>query len=135
MTTILIQGAASAKEVPGIAAIADAAELRFTMTAEELRAALPGAEVLLGWDFAAGGLHAAYGILAAVTKTQRAIDDLLDVSRTDDSVAIDVAVEVPQTALGKRGRRRQDREGQGPFERAYPLIHGSILQFSDRSSW
>ncbi len=60
MTTILIQGAASAEEVPGIAALAATAELRFTMTAEALRAALPGAEVLLGWDFAAGGLEEAW---------------------------------------------------------------------------
>ena len=60
MTTIVIQGAASAEEVPGIAAIAEAAELRFTVTAEEFRAALPGADVLLGWDFAAGGLEEAW---------------------------------------------------------------------------
>ena len=60
MTTIVIQGAASAEEVPGIAALAEAADLRFTMTADELRHALPGAEVLLGWDFAAGGLEEAW---------------------------------------------------------------------------
>ncbi|MCH7554496.1 MAG: D-2-hydroxyacid dehydrogenase, partial [Proteobacteria bacterium] len=60
MTTIVIQGAASAEEVPGIAALAEAADLRFTMTADELRRALPGAEVLLGWDFAAGGLEEAW---------------------------------------------------------------------------
>ena len=61
MTTIVIQGAASAAEVPGIADLDGTAELRFTTTADELRAALPGAEVLLGWDFAAGGLEAAWG--------------------------------------------------------------------------
>ncbi len=60
MTTVLIQGAASAEEVPGLAAIADAADFRFAMTADELRAALPGADVLLGWDFAAGGLEEAW---------------------------------------------------------------------------
>ena len=60
MTTIVIQGATSAEQVPGIAAIAHAAELRFAMTADELRAALPGADVLLGWDFAAGGLEEAW---------------------------------------------------------------------------
>ncbi len=60
MTSIVIQGAASAEAVPGIAAIADTAELRFVMTAEEMRAALPGAEVLLGWNFTAGVLEEAW---------------------------------------------------------------------------
>ena len=60
MTTIVIQGAASAEQVPGIAAIAEAAELRFTGTAEEFRAALPGADVLLGWEFAAVGVEEAW---------------------------------------------------------------------------
>lgn len=60
MTSVVIQGAASAEAVPGIAAIADTAELRFTTTAEELRDALPGAEVLLGWDYTAGGLEEAW---------------------------------------------------------------------------
>ena len=60
MISVVIQGAASAEEVPGMAAIADTADLRFSMTAAELRAALPGADVLLGWDFAAGGLEEAW---------------------------------------------------------------------------
>lgn len=60
MTCIVIQGAASAEEVPGIAAIAHEAELRFTKTANDLRDALAGADVLLGWDFAAGGLEDAW---------------------------------------------------------------------------
>ena len=60
MTTIVIQGAKSAEDVPGLAAIAEKAQMRFAMTADELRAALPGADVLLGWDFAAGGLEEAW---------------------------------------------------------------------------
>ena len=60
MTCIVIQGAAGAEEVPGIAAIAPEADLRFTKTADGLRDALPGADVLLGWDFAAGGLEEAW---------------------------------------------------------------------------
>ncbi len=60
MTCIVIQGAASAEEVPGIAAIAPETELRFTKTAAGLRDALAGAAVLLGWDFAAGGLEEAW---------------------------------------------------------------------------
>lgn len=74
MTTIVVQGATSADDVPGIAALAEGpgiaalaegpgepeVELRFSMTVGELRAALPGADVLLGWDFAAGGLEEAW---------------------------------------------------------------------------
>ena len=60
MTVIVIQGAADAAAVPGIGALDGAADLRFTTTTDELRAALPGADVLLGWDFAAGGLEAAW---------------------------------------------------------------------------
>lgn len=60
MTCIVIQGAAGADEVPGIATIASEADLRFTKTADGLRDALPGADVLLGWDFAAGGLEEAW---------------------------------------------------------------------------
>lgn len=60
MTVIVIQGAADAADVPGIGALDGAVELRFTTTTDELRAALPGADVLLGWDFAAGGLESAW---------------------------------------------------------------------------
>ena len=60
MTIIVIQGAKAAEDVPGLSAIADQAQMRFAMTADDLRAALPGADVLLGWDFAAGGLDEAW---------------------------------------------------------------------------
>jgi phosphoglycerate dehydrogenase-like enzyme len=48
---IVIQGASSAKQVPGIESIACDAELRFAESADEVARALPGADVLLGWNF------------------------------------------------------------------------------------
>ncbi len=57
---VLIQGAASADQVPGITAIASDAELRFAESGEALAAALPGAEILLGWDFSEGNLRRAW---------------------------------------------------------------------------
>ncbi len=53
---IVVQGAKGPEEVPGISAIADQAELRFAPDEAALRTALPGADVLLGWNFKAGGL-------------------------------------------------------------------------------
>jgi phosphoglycerate dehydrogenase-like enzyme len=60
MTIIAIQGAAGAGDVPGIDRLADQAELRFAATVDELRHALVGAEIMLGWDFSAGGLDQAW---------------------------------------------------------------------------
>ena len=54
---IVIQGAASADRVPGIEAIACDAELRFAASAEALAEALPGAGILLGWDFSEANLR------------------------------------------------------------------------------
>ena len=53
---ILIQGAASAEQVPGIGVIADEAELRFADSPERLLEALPGAAILLGLNFSDGNL-------------------------------------------------------------------------------
>jgi phosphoglycerate dehydrogenase-like enzyme len=53
---VVVQGAESAEQVPGIAAIASEAELRFAASAPALAEALPGADVLLGWDFSQAGL-------------------------------------------------------------------------------
>ena len=60
MTIIAIQGAAGADDVPGIDRLADQAELRFAATVDELRQALVGADIMLGWDFSAGGLDQAW---------------------------------------------------------------------------
>lgn len=59
-TVLVVQGASRADEVPRLAEIEAEAEIRFATTAEELRVALPGAEVMLGWNFRADNLQAAW---------------------------------------------------------------------------
>ena len=53
---VVVQGAASADDVPGIRAIENEAELRFAVTSAALAEALRGADVLLGWRFDEAGL-------------------------------------------------------------------------------
>ena len=57
---LLVQGATSIDDVPGLASIADQAEIRFASDADEMRAALPGAEIMLGWNFRADSLREAW---------------------------------------------------------------------------
>ena len=59
-TTLVIQGAESAGEVPGIEAIEADASIRCASDLDALREALPGAEVLLGWKFAADDIAHAF---------------------------------------------------------------------------
>ena len=59
-TTVVIQGVESAYEVPGIEAIEVDAAFRCASDLDALRDALPGAEVLLGWSFAADGIKHAF---------------------------------------------------------------------------
>ena len=59
-TTVVIQGAASTDAVPGIEAIEADATFRCADDLDALRAALPGAEVLLGWNFAADDISRAF---------------------------------------------------------------------------
>ena len=59
-TTVVIQGVESAGEVPGVEALADEASLRCANGLDALRDALPGAEVLLGWNFAADDVTRAF---------------------------------------------------------------------------
>ena len=59
-TTVVIQGVESAGEVPGIEALADEASFRCANGLDALRDALPGAEVLLGWNFAADDVTRAF---------------------------------------------------------------------------
>jgi len=54
---IVIQGAATADDVPGLASIADQAEFRFAMDRASLDEALKGAQVLFGWNFRANDLE------------------------------------------------------------------------------
>lgn len=57
---LVIQGAKTIDEVPRLAELSDQAELRFATTEDELRATLPGAEAMLGWNFRADSLRAAW---------------------------------------------------------------------------
>jgi len=54
---VVVQGASGPDEVPGIDRISGQVELRFAPDEETLRDALPGADVLFGWNFKAGGLQ------------------------------------------------------------------------------
>jgi len=56
-TVVVVQGASGPDEVPGIDQIEGQVELRFAPDESALREALPGADVLFGWNFKAGGLH------------------------------------------------------------------------------
>jgi phosphoglycerate dehydrogenase-like enzyme len=59
-TVLVVQGASRVDEVPRLGEIEAEAEIRFATTADELRAALPGAEVMLGWNFRADSLQEAW---------------------------------------------------------------------------
>jgi len=58
--TVLVHGADRVQDVPGLDAVAGLARFRFARTLDELRDALDGASVLLGWDFRAGDLQRAW---------------------------------------------------------------------------
>ena len=77
---IVIQGAACAKQVPGIDAIAGGAELRFADSPGRLVEALPGAGILLGWNFSEGNLRDAWphaGSLRWIHWTGAGVDAVL----------------------------------------------------------
>lgn len=59
---VVIQGAAGVADVPGLGDRRDGVDLRFAEDFDALRAALPGATVLLGWDFRADQLREAWGL-------------------------------------------------------------------------
>lgn len=59
-TVLVVQGARRVKDVPRLEEIETEAEIRFATSADELRDALPGAEVLLGWNFRADSLQQAW---------------------------------------------------------------------------
>ena len=58
--SIVIQGVETAGEVPGIEAIEAQSEIRCAADLGALRRALPGAEVLFGWKFAAEDIRYAF---------------------------------------------------------------------------
>ena len=57
---LLVQGAETVDQVPRLDELASQAEIRFASSADELRQALPGAEVMLGWNFRADSLREAW---------------------------------------------------------------------------
>jgi phosphoglycerate dehydrogenase-like enzyme len=57
---LLVQGVEKIDEVPGLEELADEAEIRCAGSVDELRRLLPGAEVMLGWNFRAASLREAW---------------------------------------------------------------------------
>jgi phosphoglycerate dehydrogenase-like enzyme len=57
---LVVQGAKDVDEVPRLGELSDQAELRFATSSDELRDALPGADVMLGWSFRDASLPAAW---------------------------------------------------------------------------
>jgi len=57
---IVIQGPSKINEVPRLGELSDQAELRFASSTDELRDALPGADVMLGWNYQDDSLREAW---------------------------------------------------------------------------
>ena len=57
---LVIQGAQRIDEVPRLNELSEQAELRFATSPDELRTALAGADAMLGWNFRADSLRAAW---------------------------------------------------------------------------
>jgi phosphoglycerate dehydrogenase-like enzyme len=57
---LLVQGVEQVSEVPRLEELIGEAEIRCANSAEELRRLLPGAEVMLGWNFRAASLREAW---------------------------------------------------------------------------
>ena len=58
---LVVQGAQAIDDVPRLIELEQAAEIRFATSVDELRQALTGAEVMLGWNFRADSLRQAWG--------------------------------------------------------------------------
>ena len=57
---LLVQGVEHIDEVPRLAELSNQAEIRCANSIEDLRSMLPGAEVMLGWNFRAASLREAW---------------------------------------------------------------------------
>lgn len=64
---VVVLGAKTLADLPGIERIKDEVNWKFATSTEELRQALPGSEILLGWDFRANELAAAWDSAADLT--------------------------------------------------------------------
>ncbi|MDX2316541.1 MAG: D-2-hydroxyacid dehydrogenase [Gammaproteobacteria bacterium] len=88
---VVIQGAATARQVPGIGIIADEAELRFADSPESLAEALSGAAVLLGWNFSDANLRGVWphaGDLKWIHWTGAGVDAVLFPELTHSDVVL-----------------------------------------------
>ena len=59
-TVLVVQGVASVDQVPRLEELEAQAEIRLATSVDELCAALPGADALLGWNFRADNLRQAW---------------------------------------------------------------------------
>lgn len=57
---MVVQGAKDASEVPSIEKLPSSIELRFATSVDELQAALPGAQMMLGWSFHSRAMREAW---------------------------------------------------------------------------
>lgn len=57
---LVVQGASRIDDVPRLGDLRDQAEIRFANSTDELRAVLPGADAMLGWNFRADSLREAW---------------------------------------------------------------------------
>lgn len=93
--TVLVQGAESIDEVPGLERIAERAGLRFAATPAALSEGIRDAEIVLGWDFRAGALQGVWGNANALKWIQWAgagVDAIMfDALRDSDVVLTNVA--------------------------------------------
>ena len=57
---LVVQGATGIDQVPRLDELRDEVEIRFATSTDDLRAALPGAGAMLGWNFRADSLREAW---------------------------------------------------------------------------
>ena len=57
---LVVQGAKAVDEVPRLSELEGEAEIRFATSTDELTRALPGADIMLGWNFRADSLREAW---------------------------------------------------------------------------
>jgi phosphoglycerate dehydrogenase-like enzyme len=93
--TVLVQGAESIDEVPGLERIAQRAELRFAATQGSLSEGIRDAEIVLGWDFRSGALQDVWANANALKWIQwsgAGVDAIMfDALRESDVVLTNVA--------------------------------------------
>ena len=84
---VAVNGAKNFDEVPGLIQLRKAADFRFAPNGDALPEVLRGADIMLGWNFAAADLHDA--CLCAKLRTE-SLDFLLRFMNLDQSSAVKV---------------------------------------------